>query len=84
MPDESATLSSGWNSARETLAEIRACQGNLQTFLSRVFDQRDQVDRSGKSSESERKSEIHCWATVVLSPLGVTGQLPPPTKWMNA
>jgi hypothetical protein len=41
MPVESSSQPGKWNCAREALAEIRACPGELQTFVSGVFDQLD-------------------------------------------
>jgi hypothetical protein len=43
MPVESSNQSGDWNSAREALAEMRACPGELQTFILSVFDQLDSL-----------------------------------------
>ncbi len=39
MAIESSTQADDWNSAREALAEIRACTGELKMFLAGIFDQ---------------------------------------------
>ena len=41
MPVESSNQSGGWNCTRAALAEIRACPGELQTFVSGMFNQLD-------------------------------------------
>lgn len=38
MSVESPNPSSDWNCAREALAEMRACPGELQAFVSGAFD----------------------------------------------
>jgi hypothetical protein len=43
MAVDSLNQSDGWNCAREALAEIRVCNGGLQTFLDGAFDQLDHL-----------------------------------------
>jgi hypothetical protein len=38
MSVESTSQPGGWNCASEALAEIQACPGQVQTFVSRMFD----------------------------------------------
>ena len=60
MPVESSSQSGRWNCARDALAEIRACPGELQTFVSDVFDQLESsANQLLKYERARRQAQRH-------------------------
>ena len=58
MPVESSGQPGKWNCVSEALAEIRACPGELKTFISGVFDQLDSLtDQLRRYEISRRQAE---------------------------
>ena len=55
MSVESSSQPGRWNCAKEALAEIRACPGELQTFVSGVFDQLDSLTNQLLRQELTRR-----------------------------
>ena len=59
MPVESSSRPGKCNCAKEALAEIRACPGELQTFVSGVFDQLDSLTNQLLRHELTRRQAQH-------------------------